>query len=39
LIEVGNKIGEVKGDDEDDDKKGNLSEDTREGKPIFIVSP
>jgi hypothetical protein len=38
LIETGNEIGEVEGEDEDDEKKGDLAEDTEEEKAILNVS-
>jgi hypothetical protein len=39
LREVRNEIGEVKGDNKDDDKKGNFAEDTVGDDPIPVVNP
>jgi hypothetical protein len=39
LIKTGNEIGEVEGDEENEDENGNLREDTTEGMPILLVSP
>jgi hypothetical protein len=39
LIKTRNEIGEVEGEDEDDDEKGDFAEDTEEGKALLFVSP
>jgi hypothetical protein len=38
MIETRNEIGEVKGEDEDDDNKGDLTEDTEEGKAFLFLA-
>jgi len=38
MIETRNEIGEVKGEDEDEDNKGDLTEDTEEGKTFLFLA-